>query len=283
MPTRTDEISATASLAAYQQSTQRARDQLERAVTAIWRSLGTYRNAQMATFVHQFLPWLQGAEQHMVSLTSGYLADQRRYATGTTTRLIVPPLTITTGSATRNGTEPAEVYERPFHQVWRDLHDQVEPGEAIDQGRKTAVNLAVTDLQRSKTLASQQILTDDEDVSGYRRVLEGDSSCGLCIVASTQRYHRGELLPLHPGCDCGVLQTFGEDEQLIEPRRLVDVHQAIEDTFGASSPAARHIPGAYADGKPINYRDVLIVHKHGELGPVLAVRGHDWTGPSDLS
>lgn len=34
----------------------------------------------------------------------------------------------------------------------------------------------------------------------------------------------------------------------------------------------------YAD-----YSDVLVVHEHGEIGPVLGFRGDHFTGPSDIA
>ena len=33
---------------------------------------------------------------------------------------------------------------------------------------------------------------------------------------------------------------------------------------------------------PVAYRDVLVSHEHGELGPVLAVKGRPFQGPNDL-
>ena len=152
-------------------------------------------------------------------------------------------------------------------------------------GQERLDSLAATDLQLAKTHTAQQALSRDARVVGYRRVLEGTYSCGLCIVASTQRYRKAELMPVHPGCDCDVVPIYGDRDpgRLINAGALADVHAAVKDRFGVDSEAARAIPRIY-DGKgdPTLYRDVIVTHNHGEIGPVLGVRGQDFTGPADL-
>jgi hypothetical protein len=270
--------------AAYQRQTRALRDQVEQYIEALWRSLGIYRDPQKATFVKEITPVILGAEKQMLSLTSAYMASNRQLTIGgTSTPARVTPSKLT-GSATRNGVSPEEVYGRPFHKVWRDLGNNVEPDRAIARGLTNAKQAASSDLQRTKVLTSQEIISGDPKATWFERILEGSHSCGLCIVASTQRYRKQKLLPMHPGCDCGVQCHYGDPSQ--EPLnlpRLQDVHQAIENTFGQSSSAAREIPDTYVDGKPVKYKDVLVVHEHGELGPVLAVKGHRFTGPDDLA
>jgi hypothetical protein len=71
------------------------------------------------------------------------------------------------------------------------------------------------------------------------------------------------------------MPIFGRTDpgHVIEPERLESVHERIEERFGVSDAGARD---------PIDYRDALIVHEHGEIGPVLAVRGQKFTGPNDI-
>lgn len=263
------------------------RENLLLQVATLWKALGTYRTPQMSTFTNLFLPILTGAEQQMSALTAGYLAQHRALSLGTTVSPSPVRASEVTGPATRNGVAPLRVYERPFHQVWRDIGAGKNPTDAIDQGLTYAQNLASTDLQRTKQLTSQKVLKQVRGVIGYRRVLEGTYSCGLCIVASTQLYRKSQLLPIHPGCDCGVDPVYRDEGTptygVINMPLPQDVHAAIEEAFGASSPAAREIPGAILKGKPIEYRNVLVTHEHGELGPVIAVKGRHFIGPSDLS
>jgi hypothetical protein len=130
---------------------------------------------------------------------------------------------------------------------------------------------AATDLQLAKTHSSRFVLGGKDHVVGYRRVLEGRKSCGLCIVASTQRYHKDDLMPIHGHCDCGVEPIFGDADpgQVVDTSTLEGVHAAIEERFGVSDRSGRD---------PVDFRQVLVTHEHGELGPVLAVKGQQFTG-----
>jgi hypothetical protein len=137
--------------------------------------------------------------------------------------------------------------------------------------------MAATDLQLAKTQTAQAtFLATGNHIVGYRRVLEGPHSCGLCVVASTRLYHRSDLMPIHPNCDCSVFPVVSSDRDpgpLLNAGTLADVHSAIAAAFGADSTAARAIPGLMnGEHKPALYRDVLIEHHHGEIGPVLGVR-----------
>lgn len=268
---------------AYQTQTTDIRDRVLSFIAMLWRSLGVYRDPQMKTFKTQLLPVVIGAERHMASLTSSYLATVRQLQVGGFDTPASVDLSRVTGTATRNGAAPELVYERPFTKVWRELRDGTTPEDAISRGLSTAQKAAVTDIQRTKILTANDVIRTDRAATWYERILEGTQSCGLCIVASTQRYHKAKLLPIHPGCDCSVTTRYGDpgDEPLNQPR-LEAVHDAIETTFGASDPGARRIADQYIEGRPLTYRDVLIEHEHGELGPVLAVKGHKFTGPNDL-
>jgi hypothetical protein len=254
---------------AYQAQTQELRGSLEGYVQRLWRSLGEYRAAQIGQFLRQTAAGI--AVQKQITLGSRFLPAA------------VHPRRVT-GAAARNGADPADVYERPFHLVWRQLHDLPREPASIDKaiaaGMNRAVELALDDLQLAKVKTAGEVLQRDRQVTGYRRVLEGAHSCGLCIVASTQRYHKDKLLPIHGGCDCGVAVIFGDQDpgQVIDPETLEGLHDRIAERFAAYSRGGRAIP---SKGLP-NHRDVLVTHQHGELGDVLAVRGAPFTGTADL-
>jgi hypothetical protein len=299
---RTDEQEAfLAALVAYQLLTERLRTNLEGTIRRLWRSLGVYRDPQMRQFIKQAVPIVHGAQLQMSALTTANLAQQQQIAVGGPGRPVAVADRHVTGAAVRNGADPADVYGRPFHLVWRQLDELPrEPGsieKAIGAGEDRAVQSALTDVQLAKEHAALQVLGHDDRVVGYRRVLEGPHSCALCLVASTQRYHKAQLLPMHPACDCSVAAIWGTadpgqiieahanvDGKLVPIGELPDVHDRIEQTFGVSDSGARVIPGTKGTpGGVVEYRDVLIVHEHGELGPVLAVRGRPFLGPNDLA
>lgn len=276
-------------VAAYQQRTQALRVQVAAIIERIWNSLGEYREPQLNTFVKQVVPLVLAGQKQMSALTVGYHQAQRNAVVGRTLTLRVDPSKVS-GQAARNGVDPAEVYGRPVHLVWRQLAELPhEPGSieaAIQSGLNRAIDTALTDLQLTKVQTSQLAGEQDSKVRWMQRVLEGPHSCGLCIVASTLTYHNGKtLLPIHPACDCSVRFGYGDQypDHILDPETLADVHETVADRFGRSSPGARTIPGARNDkNQLIQYRDVLITHEHGELGPVLGVRGASFLGPDDI-
>jgi hypothetical protein len=276
-------------LYAYRQASQDLRQRLADMITGLWWSLGQWRDRQREQFARDAVPIVEAAMAQMGSLTAGYLSAMQQQHTG---RLVTPrpPRPPTIAGVRLGGVDPLEVYGRPFHLVWRQLaelpHEPGAIGQAVEAGLKRAVQTAHTDLQLAKTHTSRDMISGDRYAIGWRRVLEGPHSCGLCIVASTNTYHKAQLAAMHPGCDCDVAPIYVRSDTADRANRQIigDVHQAIADRFGSSDNATRHIPGAVdGKGRPIDYKDVLITHQHGELGPVLAVKGQPFTGPQDLS
>ena len=96
-------------------------------------------------------------------------------------------------------------------------------------------------------------------------------NCALCYLASTQTYSTADLLPIHPGCDCGTAPVAAGMRAQMD-RNLSQTHEAVENRLGVSD----------SGGRLPDYRKVLIVHEHGELGPVLAVRDQHFTGPGAI-
>lgn len=256
---------------AYATTSRGIRAGVVAALLELFRSLGSWRSADVPRFTTSAVPMVIGGQQQLWSLTDAYLTTMLSEMGGRPRPLRgTPPRT---GEQLR-GVAPEEEYTRPFRTIWAELEEQ--PFEvALERGLRRLQDLVATDLQLAKTHAAQDLLDDDDSVHGYRRVLVGSTSCGLCVVASTQRYHRHELLPIHPGCDCGVAPIVGDQDpgQVINEGRLEDVHAAIEQRFGVSDRGGRD---------PIDYRNVLVVHEHGEIGPVLARAGHEFTGPGDI-
>lgn len=243
-------------------------------VGRVWDSLGSYRDADIGRFIDAVLPVVLGGEQQLAAITDAYLARLAAAVLGGQPRPVGVPAAEVTGAALR-GVDPDEVYRRPGVTVWTALAEGKSLAEAIKLGRQRALSIAKIDLQLAKTHTARRVFSRDDRVVGHRRVLTGRENCGLCVVASTQRYHKAELQPIHGGCDCGVEPIYGREDpgQVIDPDTLEQAHAAIEERFGVSDRGGRD---------PIDYRDVLIVREHGELGPVLTVKGHRFTGPDDI-
>lgn len=64
-------------------------------------------------------------------------------------------------------------------------------------------------------------------VVGYRRVVHPElsksgHSCGLCIVASTMLYKRGDLMPIHSGCNCETVEVYMLNGEVFDPGEQIN-------------------------------------------------------------
>lgn len=250
-----------AAAAAYLAASTALRSRLLGFITAHFGMNG-YRDTAAAAYVSSVVPVALAAQQAAASLTSAYLSHVIATKAGGTYRAPAVPLDAVVGDALR-GTSMSEVYQRPFKTVyWR-----LSQGDPIDvaamAGQRRAQVIAATDLELARTKMAQQVMRSDHRITGYRRVLNGPHSCALCVLASTQRYHKADLMPIHDRCDCGIEPLFNNERPDTLPAELI--HKVIERDLGPKY--------VQAGGRgPIHYRDIVVTHDHGEIGPVLGVR-----------
>lgn len=177
---------------------------------------------------------------------------------------------------------------RPFREVYRHLSKSnvtshsASPGtltEAIAQGGYRAKILAQTDVQLARRKASLFAREANDNIVGYIRVLTGAESCGLCYIASTQRYNKNDLSPIHPGCDCGELPIYGDSDpgQIVDQYNLDRIHESFDRRFGSGTDLGARDLGI---GKAVEYKDgvrladytLISIRENSELGPVLTRR-----------
>lgn len=282
----------------YVAQAQQVRTTLATLLARLWTALrGDFGNDSEGRFVAQAVPASEGAQRAMSALTTAYLARLIAAMTGEPPRPPAMPQLQVTGEALR-GVDPGVVYRRPLKQARYELSRDKSRDEASAAGLRRAQSIAGTDLQLAKTHTARQVMAADGRIVGYRRVLTGAENCGLCVVASSLRYHVKDLMPIHPGCDCACSPVMGKRDpgltintaqvaegaeavgetrggvKVYKPGDLLDlgdllepVHAAIEDRFGTS----------FRDAREIDYRKVITVHRHSEIGPVLSVTGHRFT------
>lgn len=298
----TSALSTVAAVGSYVNLMAATRQQILVTLARMWAQLGSYRDADAQRFLVMALPFIQAGQQHASALTSAYLSRTLSNLAGQNVPVAISSSDVT-GTALR-GVDPVDVYMRPFQQVWTELSQGRPLVDAVRSGVNRLNAIAATDLQLATTRTAQATLSTRRNVVGYRRVLTGAENCGLCVVASTQRYHKADLLPIHPRCDCVVAPIIGDEDpgQVINSAMLTegslptqqnrqgvdvyssdhlidlgnllpDVHAAIKDAFGKSSADSR---------TAIDYRHVITVHHHGEIGPVLTVKGQTFSGPSAI-
>lgn len=258
---------------AYATKVKAVRGSVDKAVLGSWRNLSTYRSDDIKRFARKVTPVVEAGQVQVASLTDAYLAQIEANVRKASVRPVGVPRKVVLDETMR-GVPAIDVYQRAGPTVWSSLA----AGDTLDYATNKALArmllTAATDLQLAKTHSSRHIFSQKDSVVGFRRVLSGGKTCALCAVAATQRYHSEDLLPIHPGCSCGVEPIFGDVDpgQVIDPDGLDSVHESIAERFGTGSESAREVPN-FDD---LDYKDVLVVHEHGEIGPVLAIRGQNF-------
>lgn len=252
----------------------------ERLVTTLIRlffGLESWRGADADRFVARAVPLVQGSQQSLAALTAAFVAAQAGQALG---RVIAPPgVPADAATRLRAGVDPETVYARPFATVYNALSQGKTLTEALEAGRVRLAQVAEMDLQQTYAHASRaamRALPAGARPRFWRRVLVGPENCGLCVIASTQRYTVEDLNPIHPGCDCTVSGIYGPDPgQVVEPRLLEQVHDAVEQLTGQADRGAR----------APDYRHLVVqmTREHGELGALLVRPNDRFTGPDDLA
>lgn len=245
-----------------------AEEKLRRAVSGalagIWAALPGHDERNVEEFLAAALPVVNAGQRQSVALTEAYLAR----AVGRRPLGIDPEDVI--GPAARNGTPPEEVYRRPFVTVWTALKAGTEFAGALDSGLARLTSTAETDVQLAMRETLREVGQLDDAIYGYERIPDG-AACDLCLIASTQRYHVSDLMPIHNRCGCGVgVITDPTVGQVIDRERLAELKQRgavkkiTDQRRRARTNRGRETPEA-------------AVAQHGELGPVLVDANHDFT------
>jgi len=243
----------------------------------LFTGLGSWRDRDADRFVAQVVPLVGGTQQALAALVAAFTAEQA----GAALRRPVGPPGIPAGDAVdlRAGIDVAEVYRRPFVTIYNALSQGKSLTEAIRLGEVRLGEIAEMDLQQTYARASRAAmrgLPTHARPRFWRRELSGLENCGLCVLASTQRYTVEDLNPIHGNCDCFVSPIFGRDPgQVIAPELLEQVHTAVEQLTGQAD----------RGGRAPDYRDLLVqmTPEHGELGPLLVRPRDRFTAQADLA
>lgn len=268
-----------------------------------WDSMARHNGAAAQDMLDALLPRLRAGQLQVDALTRAYLsqiADEVGWGKPDT------PTPLEELTAPR-GVPPEEVYTRPVKTVNLELSRGASLPEALAAGRARLMSLVRTDMALAERASGHHTMRRYRAAGRmYRRVLTGKEDCALCIIASTQRYFVGNLMPIHPTCDCKVAplpKGTRPGVQVIDQALLDSTHNQVaqhlfnSDTrergrnqiLGGRGKADYHklkftrneTTGAYEiDGKSIDH--LIAIRRHGELGPTLTWRDHHFTGPSDL-
>lgn len=244
--------------------------------TTTWNTLGDWRDDDIARFVAAVTPRIEAGKLTIAQLTDAYIAAV----------IEDEPVGVADLSQIRGGVPNDTVYRRPAVAMRSALAEGASVSDAIEQGAKRLESLVKTDLQLAHTHQARATMTGRTGrrdrrgrrrrgggrVEAFRRVPSGQENCALCLIASTQRYWVKDLLPIHPGCDCGV-EPLGLGEhtaQVIDRDLLERVHAQVAGLTGA------------ADRAGSGYEHMIITRDHGEYGPTIGWRRQKFTGKDDL-
>lgn len=244
-----------------------------RAITATqaltaW-GLANVDQAAAEQFVAAIVPIVSGAQQAVASNVDAYTTTLLRQAG-------IPAATLGVRLGDLRGVPADEVYLRPIITARKALADGKPWTEAMRIGRERLRSTVDIDVAMAQRAAMVAVAEQRSEITGYRRVLTG-MSCAFCATASTQRYRRSELAPLHPGCDCSVAPLIGSSD----PGHVIN-RDLLRRLKGAARKdtaywESRHF--AVDENGDLVFPDVA-VHEHGELGPVLTKAGDNFDGPA---
>jgi hypothetical protein len=278
MPTPDEYVSG------YLRAAERLQNDTVNAAVAAWRALGQYRDEDVARFKKLVVPVIQAQQSRMAALTSAFHSQVGRERGDD-----VPMVLLDRAQVVEPRGVPSDVvYQRPAVAIYTELAAGGSFASAVSKSENRLRQIVSTDMQLVKTRQSNRSL-EAGGFTFYRRTLTGTEDCALCVIASTQRYRVGTLLPIHPGCNCGVdeVRSDWEPPQVLDPELLDDTHGRISREFGVSDSGARDL----GENKLVQYRDnvrqadyteLIVTREHGEIGPSLVWRSDRFTGPSDL-
>lgn len=243
------------------------RDRLVAYATTYWGGMGSWRDADVDRFVERVVPQVVAGRRTAAQITDAYLA-----------RMLESDGVGLVDVEDIRGLSDSEVYRRPAVQMRTELSKGATFQAAQAAALARLANIVKTDLQLASTRQARRNMRRSS-VKMFQRTLTGAENCALCTIASTQRYYKEDLLPIHPGCDCGVAPWRGEDVQVINEELLEQVHSEVQRFVGESDRGARFIDG---ENPLSDYMDLVVSREHGELGPTLSWREDKFTGPSDF-
>lgn len=273
MPGQTPTTTQAQQLQAAQIQAQNARNQIlaiqaktVATAAALWASYPRHNDSAMKSFLQKWLPTLMGAESAIGLITQSYINTSVQALQGTSLPANPLPSDLFTGSILRNGSDPSEVYQRPFVQFYSDLAQQKPVEQALASAQARLQAMAAVDMQLAHTHAARgtlMSLPQGSRITGYRRVIGDDDPCDLCVQAASQRYHSADLMPIHNRCNCTVYPIVGTK----------DLGQHVNIVTLAQNPPS-------ADDTKF-FGQKVIVHQHGEYGPVLTAAGNSFLSQSD--
>ena len=175
----------------------------------------------------------------------------------------------------RNGVDLETELARPFWTAVKAAREGKPINEALAAGEYRMERMLETDYQRAKVVQSREALKAN-GIETYSRIA-GPNACWLCSIAATQVYYTQDLLPIHPGCKCDVAPIPPGGQDSLDTRLNADLVLSKD-----SSQIKLMTAMVESDVSPADYRELVAVREHSEVGPQLTWAHQKFTGPADL-
>lgn len=182
------------------------RDQTERVLAATWARVMTNPSEDAAArWLAAAQPLLSAAQSTAAGLALAFVGGYISAATGTPA---AQSEFTAADFAEPRGVPLVDLLMRPVTTMRWELSKGSTLTDASTAGQVRAAQIGSTDPMLAYRAASTAEMETNPKVVGYRRVPDA-KACKFCLLASTQRYHDGELMPLHPHCGCTVAPIVG--------------------------------------------------------------------------
>lgn len=167
-----------------------------------------------------------------------------------------------------------DVYSRPAEVYLYEISRGKTDAEATKAAMQRLTDLATMDTALAKRDAADDVFVaaKKKKVIGFRRVIHPEKSasgtCGLCVVAATQFYHTGTLMPIHYRCKCEPMPIFKD----ADPGLALNKYDLDEIYAAAGSTAMEDLK-----------KTRVTVKENGELGPVLVRQGQNFRDVKEVN
>lgn len=262
------------------------RVRIRAAALSAWDAMPSLRDEAVEQLVAAIVPRVQAGQVQLAEVTNAYLSQQARLL-GYEVADTVVDARLVTGA---RGVAAETVYRRPAATVRASLAEGKTWEAARAAGAQRLADLVVGDLQLASRTQARETLRRS-GVRLYRRALTGRENCALCMIAATNTYGSGDLMPIHPGCDCTVEPLpRGVTHVPLDQETVRQIHAAVYEHTGTMDYGGREIDyrqiqlttdrrgNISAAGEP-----VVRVRQHGEYGPTLTWADHEFTGPQAIA
>lgn len=314
-------MAVTAIIEAYGTRYDQIRSATAIALERAWRRHGGPTEANATGWLAAAVPVVEGAQIAVVQLVDAYLAAFIEDTVRTPIDPIGLDQAALTGGAVRGGIDMVEVYRRPIVQVRTALSRGATPDDARAQGLAKATSSGETDVALSHRAASSAGM-QAHGIVGYQRVLDGKACTLCALASTQRYRSENLLpIHNRCGCRVAPIIGDRDPGQVINRERLraikatgaADELSLQQGAKRAEQRAKENRDQAAKESDPAQRRRLekraeeqtklaakrrsqlsehrtttggavreFEVNEHGELGPVLTVKGQSFAGPSDI-